>query len=181
MKNKKYINSLIEKSNNSNSIRILYKKVGQVPEVKIINDLRRLKKSIIDKKLEIIAYQNVFIICHNKKQRKYMPINIILDFYNISGDLIIVEIDSNKREFVSLSQENIIWFTNVLNSKTPITKKTKNNSCSKEISKYFLPNMKELGTNENNNVENKLIQVLSHIELLLTCLIADNKKRRNKK
>ena len=45
MKIKRKINTqLIDKAKNTNSIRVLYKKVGQVPEVKIINNILKLKK-----------------------------------------------------------------------------------------------------------------------------------------
>ena len=45
--------NIIPKAENTNSIRVLYKKVGQTPKVKIINNIYKLKKAIIQKKLDI--------------------------------------------------------------------------------------------------------------------------------
>lgn len=67
---------LMDKAKNTNSIRVLYKKVGQEPEVKIIKNILKLKKSIIQKNLAIIPYETIYIICHNKKLMKYMKPNI---------------------------------------------------------------------------------------------------------
>ena len=38
----------------------------------------------------------------------------MFDFFHISGDLLVVQIDRNKREFESLSQEDIAWYTSDL-------------------------------------------------------------------
>ena len=74
---KKTISNITSKAKNSTAIRVLYKKVGQVPMVKIINNIFDLKKSIINKKLAIIPYQNVFIICNNKKEMKKLPLTLL--------------------------------------------------------------------------------------------------------
>lgn len=120
--NKKNFNKekyITAKSNNSSPIRVLYKKTGQAPEVKIIDNVLRLKKAIVKKNLDIIKYETIYIICTNKKkQDKTKNPNIILDFYNITGDLILIAIDKNKREFKGLSQEDIIWYTQSLMNKT---------------------------------------------------------------
>ncbi len=42
--------NIIPKTQNTNSIRVLYKKVGQTPKVKIINNIYKLKKSNYTKK-----------------------------------------------------------------------------------------------------------------------------------
>ena len=110
-----YAQYLRQKANNTKPIRVLYKKVGLTPEVRIIPNVYKLKKAIIKRNLDIIPFQNVYIICHNKALKKSMPINILLDFSNISGDFIVVQIDRNLREFKSMSQENIIWYTESLN------------------------------------------------------------------
>ena len=51
---KKYENNIIEKSKNTTPIRVLYKKTGQPPETKIIDNIFKLKKAILKRKLEII-------------------------------------------------------------------------------------------------------------------------------
>ena len=47
-----------------------------------------------------------------------MKLNILLDFYSLAGDIILVQIDRHTREFKSLTQENILWFTEFLNRRS---------------------------------------------------------------
>lgn len=109
---------LLEKAKNTKSLRVIYKKPNHEPEVKIIDNVFRLKKAIVEYDLEILPLQNVYIVCHNKKQRKGMKLNILLDFYSLAGDIILVQIDRHTREFKSLTQENILWFTEFLNRRS---------------------------------------------------------------
>jgi len=84
MNTKKYSNKKITtKATNTKPIRVLYKKAGQPPEIKIIDNIFKLKKAIVNKKLSIIQYENLFIICNNKNKRTYLTHNIALDFYSI--------------------------------------------------------------------------------------------------
>ena len=122
MKQKKNNNSLSSKAKNTEPIRVLYKKVGRVPEVKIIPSIWKLKKAIVRKKLNIIPYETLYIICHNKDEQKYLPINIVLDFKHISGDFILIDIDKTKREFKRISHEDVIWYLQDLMNKEFIPK-----------------------------------------------------------
>ena len=60
-------NKIYFKCKNHNSIRVLYKKVGKAPEIKIISNVFTLKKAIIKKQLTIIPYEGAYIICNNNK------------------------------------------------------------------------------------------------------------------
>ena len=164
-----------QKANNTKPIRVLYKKVGLTPEVRVISNVYKLKKAIVQRNLEIIPFQNVYIICHNKVQRKNMPINILLDFSNISGDFIVVQIERNLREFKSMSGENIIWYTQALNRRS-FDIRTHNQSYIE--SKYNELNSKQLaiGPKVKSIFENKLVDVLSNINLTLSYLVGNNKK-----
>ena len=115
-------------SNDNMPIRVLYKKVGQVPKVKIIYNVTKLKRAIIKQNLKIIPYENLYIICKNPKQILNMRTNIILTFCSIYGDFILIDIDRKKREFKSLEQEDITWFTTDLINKCPINNKIDINS-----------------------------------------------------
>ena len=42
---------IYEKAKNKNAIRVIYKKPGQAPKIKIIYNIQKLKKAIITKKL----------------------------------------------------------------------------------------------------------------------------------
>ena len=172
--------NLRKKANHTNSLRVLYKRVGEVPEVKIIDNVFRLKKAIVKYDLEIIPFQDVYIICHNKEQRKGMQLNIILDFCSIAGSIIVLQIDRHTREFKSLSQENIVWFTEVLNRRSP-------NNLDTNI--YYAQNYYKSNNHnrasinfkiqQNNNFEEKLLDSLSNINSTLTYLITNNKNEEN--
>ena len=176
MKKKRKIDThLIDKTPNTNSIRVLYKKVGQVPEVKIINNILRLKKAIIQKNLNIIPYETVYIICHNKKLMEYMKPNIFLPLKRIAGDFILIDIEKKKREFKSLSQEDIIWYTKNLINKSPIT-------TSKNINIPKITNIKDIyerGFEDNRNTKSNsfeitLLNILTNLELVLASILKNN-------
>lgn len=116
----KYIHNKVK---NKNSIRVLYKKTAHLPEVRIINNIQKLKKAIIIQNLSIIPYENVFIICKHAKPILNSGINVFLPLSGICGDLIVLRIDKNQREFKSLSQEDIIWYSRDLINKSPINRK----------------------------------------------------------
>ena len=63
-KKKSKNNTIIAKSKNTAPIRVLYKKTGQPPEIKIIDNMLTLKKALVDKELFIIPYQDKYIICN---------------------------------------------------------------------------------------------------------------------
>ena len=105
---------LYEKAKNKNKIRVLYKPTGKNPRVRIIPNVQILKRAIVMRKLDIIPYQNVFLICNSQENMKNSKINVVFDFFHISGDLLVVQIDRERREFESLSQEDIVWFTSDL-------------------------------------------------------------------
>ncbi len=99
-------------------LRVLYKKTGKPPQIKIINDIFQLKNVIVKRKLSIMRYETVFMICQKGFVENAMP-NLILTFQSIFGDLILVKIDREKREFESLSQEEIGWYFADLLNKSP--------------------------------------------------------------
>ena len=170
MKKVMFIKPKKKVSDKMKNIRILYKKVGQVPEVKIIS-LWKLKKAIIKKKLEIIPYETLYIICNNKKRQKYLPINIVLDFRHIAGDFILIDIDKNTRELKGISQDDVIWYLKDLSNKTfcnskksflePIRKKYVN----------FPERSFEPKLSTGNDFEQSLLNILTNMELTLVNLL----------
>ena len=189
--NKKSKNNLLEKAKNKNKLRVIYKAPGRDPEVKIIPNVFILKKAIINRNLEIIPYQNVFMVFNKQKEIQKEPINIILDMCNIKGDLLIVQIDKEKREFESLSQEDIIWFTEDLTNKSPVKNnvinmnewkaqnQNSNKLTKKQIKDYYSKELTLFDAEEKAansvNFEQNLINVLTNIELNLANLL-ENKK-----
>ena len=170
MKKKKYSKTLTNKAKNNTPIRVLYKKTGQPPKTKIIDNVVKLKKAIIKKNLTIIPYENLYIICNNSKFIQNEKANIVLTFSSIYGDLLLVDIDKKAREFKGLSQEDIIWYSQDLMNKTcnTTTTNTKKNN-KKDFSKVYERDT-ERGHNSKLNVsdfEKALITVLINIEMTL--------------
>ncbi len=177
---------------NTNSVRVLYKKTGQAPEVKVINNIMKLKTTIVKKNLDIIPYETVYIICTNrKKQNKTKCPNIVLDFYSIVGDLILIGIDKKKRKFKNLSQEDIIWYTQDLINKSaniqpfvPYLQKTTPKQISPILERGFeetrtsteyFNNFYQSHVNNKNTFEKTLINVLTNLELVLVNILKNNK------
>lgn len=106
------------KANNTAPIRVLYKKVGQLPKIMVLDNVFKLKRFIIKRNLDIIPYQTVYIICNKKELMKNMTPNIVFSFNSIKGDFILVNIDEDKREFESLSAEDITWYASDLINKS---------------------------------------------------------------
>ena len=190
-KNKQNNIKLLEKAKNKNKLRVIYKAPGRDPEVRIIPNVFILKKAVINKQLDIIPYQNVFIVFNKQKEMQKEPINIILDMCNIKGDLIIVQINKKKREFESISQENIIWFTEDLINKSPVKNnvinindwKAQNQNAQqlnkKQIKDYYSKELTLFDAEEKavNNVSfgQDLINILTNIELTLASLLRNKK------
>lgn len=180
MKKKKYSKTLIDKAKNNAPIRVLYKKTGQPPETKIIDNVFKLKKAIITKNLTIIPYENLYIICNNIKFIPSEQANIVLTFSSIYGDLILVDIDKKGREFKGLSQKDIIWYSQDLLNKTCNTTTTshkKNNK--KDFLKVYERDVEREQSNKFNvtDFEKALITVLINIEMTLSTLLGKGDKK----
>ncbi len=162
-------NIIIAKSKNTTPIRVLYKKTGRAPETKIIDNVFKLKKTIIKKNLDIIPYEKLYIICNNRKSISNTKSNIVLTFYSIYGDLILVDIDKNKREFKGLSQEDIIWYSQDLMNKSSISnnvKSTKKPSV-KNFMEFYEGDFERDSGSKSMNYENTVLNSLTTIELAL--------------
>lgn len=170
---------LSTKAKNNAPIRVLYKKTGKAPEIKIIDNVYKLKKAIVKKNLKIIPYEKIYIICgkpnYNEKS------NIVLPFYSIYGDLLLVGIDKNEREFKGLSQEDIIWYSQDLINKS---NNNTNYTTSKIIKKANNHNVKEFyerdfedNDNKTFNFEKALIDVLVNIELVLATILKSEENK----
>lgn len=177
---KKYENKIIAKSKNNAPIRVLYKKTGRPPETKIIDNVFNLKKAIVKRKLDIIPYEKLYIICNNRKAIPSTKSNIILTFNSIYGDLILVDIDKKQREFKGLSQEDIIWYSQDLikkipNTTLPPTKK----SIKKDFTKVYERDIERDNSSKSNssNFEKVLISLLFNIEMTLSTLLGNGDKK----
>lgn len=162
-------------------IRVLYKKVGQAPKVKIISNVTKLKYAIVKQNLKIIPYENLYIICKNPKLVQNMRTNIVLTFCSIYGDFILIDIDRKKREFKSLKQEDLVWFTTDLINKSPIsnlvdTKHTTTKKQPEAFERDFdnTKYMDSINFLKSTQFEHTLINVLVNLELVLTNILKNN-------
>lgn len=178
-KSQKY-SSLI-KSHTTSPIRVLYKKVGQAPEVRIIHDLRKLEKAIVQRDLTIIPYENLFLICHNKRASSHMLVNIFLPFHRIVGDFIVINIDKKKRELKGLSQEDVLWASQDLIRKEPIHKSNLVKQCVPSKKKPSSPSFERDWDNTRyyapSTFEKTLIRVLVNLELVLASILNNGDKK----
>ena len=97
---------------------------------------------------------------------KDMTLNIALVLGSVSGDFILVNIDKKEREFKSLSQEDIIWYSQSLN----------NNSFNSNLNQVMQKSFKDIFNrnfyeNKNQNYEITLINTLNKIQILLEKII----------
>ena len=162
-------------SNSNFPIRVLYKKVGQAPEIKIISNVYKLKKAIVKRNLDIIPYEKLFIICYNNKNSCNMKPNIYLPLRRILGDFIVVDIDRKKREFKGISQEDIIWYSEDLINKSPL--KTTTPSSTNKSNKFTDVYEREFEDNryyKPTSFEKTLISVLVNLELVLASILKSN-------
>lgn len=172
-------------NNKDLQLRVLYKKVGLAPEIKIINDVENFKKSIILDKLDIIPYKHVFIICNNQEHKMEMPINVFFNLYHIAGDLIVVDIDKDKREFKSLTQDQLLYYSKDLIGREPnkIQDHSKYNTKIKTTKNdNYTPFERDIETdintsNNSTNFEDRLINTLTAINLTLTLLLKSQIKK----
>ena len=95
--------------------------------------------------------------------------NIILPLKTITGDLILINIDKNKREFKGISQEDVMWYSKDLMNKSNIAnKKITTKSNAEKISK-----VSEL--NNPTDFEKELLSRILNVELVLANLLKENK------
>lgn len=188
--NKCYKKAKVIKDKNI-QLRVLYKKVGQAPQVKIINDIENFKKFVVLDKLDIIPYKHAFIICNNQNYKMQMPINIFFSLYHIAGNLVVVNIDKEKREFKSLTQDQLLYYSKDLMVREPNEIQNNNNYNTRarttkndnyipferdiETDNFKTTNLK-VGVSQirQTSFENSVIHILVNIELMLANLLKNN-------
>lgn len=170
------------KNDEIKQLRVLYKKVGESPKVKIINDIENFKKAIILDKLDIIPYKHVFLICNNQEHKMQMPINVFFSLNHIAGDLLVVNIDREKREFKSLSQDQLLYYSKDLMSREPNKIQDNNNHNTKTKTAKngnYIPYERDIETDNTQqlvqaNFEKSIIHILVNIELILANLLKND-------
>lgn len=102
----------------NNKMCVLYKKTGELPKIHLIQNTQKLKEQIVKGNLLMTHYDDCIIICNSQKQNKgYVP-NIVFNFNNIAGDLILIGYDKNKKDFRSLNNKEVFYYFDNLNRKS---------------------------------------------------------------
>lgn len=99
-------------------VRVIYKKTGEVPEIKFIRDIFEVKKLIVKGELDLSKYENCIIVCHNKKKTLNRVPNIVLDFKHIAGDFFLIGYDPKKKDFRSLEIDEAMFYIDSLQHKS---------------------------------------------------------------
>lgn len=91
-------------------MRVLYKKVGESPVVKIINASLEAKQELVGGLIEVVQYEDVLIICNEEGKILNMPPNVIFDYDYIAGDCFVIGDDYEHGDFKSLTKEEIEYY-----------------------------------------------------------------------
>lgn len=89
-------------------LKILFKKVGQEPKVKFIDNTLKAKQKLVGGLIEVISFKDdTLIICNEEGKFLDLPANTIFDMDYIAGDYFVVGDDFENADFKSLTDEQI--------------------------------------------------------------------------
>lgn len=91
-------------------MRVLYKKVGENPVVKIIEASLKAKQELVGGLIEVVPYEDVLIICNEEGKILNMPPNVVFDYDYIAGDFFVIGDDYKNGDFKSLTKEEIEYY-----------------------------------------------------------------------
>lgn len=103
LEEEKLINSSVPRG----KMRVLYKKVGESPVVKIIDSSLKAKQELVGGLIEVVPYEDVLIVCNDEGKILNMPPNVVFDYDYIAGDFFVIGDDYENGDFKSLSKEEI--------------------------------------------------------------------------
>lgn len=118
----KLINSSVPRG----KMRVLYKKVGENPVVKIINASLEAKQELVGGLIEVVPYEDVLIICNEEGNILNMPPNVVFDYDYIAGDFFVIGDDYEHGDFKSLTKDEIEYYKNDLSKRAFKYQKYKN-------------------------------------------------------
>ena len=124
--NKNNEEELINSSVPRGKMRVLYKKVGENPVVKIINASLEAKQELVGGLIEVVPYEDVLIICNEEGKILNMPPNVVFDYDYIAGDFFVIGDDYEHGDFKSLTKDEIEYYKNDLSKRAFKYQKYKN-------------------------------------------------------
>lgn len=119
---KELINSSVPRG----KMRVLYKKVGENPVVKIINASLEAKQELVGGLIEVVPYEDVLIICNEEGKILNLPPNVVFDYDYIAGDFFVIGDDYEHGDFKSLTKDEIEYYKNDLSKRAFKYQKYKN-------------------------------------------------------
>ena len=102
----------------SEPFRVIYKQTGKPPVVRIIRNVPKLKKMIINGTLKMIRYESYIIICFRSLQNIGVIPNIVMNIKNVAGDFLFVGFDSKIKDFRGLTLIEIDHYVKELSRKS---------------------------------------------------------------
>lgn len=101
---------VVDDEKKEKKIRILYKKVGEKPIVKIIENTLEAKQELVGGLIEVVPYEDVLIICNEEGKILNMPPNLVFDYDYIAGDCFVIGDDYENGDFKSLTQKELSYY-----------------------------------------------------------------------
>jgi len=125
----KIINSSVPRG----KMRVLYKKVGENPVVKIINASLEAKQELVGGLIEVVPYEDVLIICNEEGKILNMSPNVVFDYDYIAGDFFVIGDDYEHGDFKSLTKDEIEYYKKDLSKRAFKPQEYKDDSTGKSL------------------------------------------------
>ena len=91
-----------------NKLKILYKEVGKIPEVKEIEDTLEAKQKLVNGLIEVVPYiDDMLLICNEEGKILKMHPNLDFTYDYIAGNCFVIGDDFENSGFRSLTEEEI--------------------------------------------------------------------------
>lgn len=89
-------------------LKVLYKKVGQEPELLEINHTLNEMQNLVDGLIEVVPYKNnILLVCNDEGKLLNMKVNILFDNDCIAGDCFFVGDDYKNASFKDLTDKQV--------------------------------------------------------------------------
>ena len=100
-------------------IRILYKGIGEVPKMMVIDNTLRAKQKLVGGLIEVVQYdEDVVLVCNEEGKLLNMQPNLVFDYDYIAGNCFVIGDDYKRGDFRSLSFEEIEKYTKELENRS---------------------------------------------------------------
>ena len=89
-------------------LRIVLKKVGEIPEIMNIENTLEAKQKLVGGLIEVVSVtDNILLICNEEGKLENLFPNLVFDYDYIAGDCIFVGDDYENGDFKSLTDDQI--------------------------------------------------------------------------